>query len=672
MRRVDHRVSPRRKGKERPLARPDPGSPDADSSGETLPHDTSAGRGSPARKRPLDAGNALGEPAATVPSAPADPTPEGAAPAARAAAPQSLDWRGVAASALRDLAVLLLFLAGAWGVFRRAWQEPAHWIGGCCDPEQAMWFLRWTPYALRHGLDPFFTAHLNYPDGVNLMWNTSMYLPGLLLTPVSLAFGPIAAYNVFLLLAVALSAWCAYFALRRYTRGRLGAIVGGAVYGFSPYVISHAIAHANLTFVPVPPLILLVLDELVVRQRRSAGWMGFALGALAAVQLLITEEVLATAGIVAAILVLVLAAQAGRSAARRLPYLLRAAPWTVIVFLMISAAPLIEQFHGPERVTAQIYEPEPYATDLLNFVVPTEAQAIAPDVALKLAEHFSGLQHEANAYLGFPLLLLLAFIAGQYWERPVVRVAAVVTLIVAVLSMGSNLHLGGERSAIRLPWSLVDHLPLLNDVLTNRLTVFMYLGVGAMLAVFIDAARARRRFARRWPALLAVAVALVPLVPRLTFPTSTAPIPPIFIHWEESGVPAGSIVLVAPRATDGGGANQMLWQAVAGDAFAMPDGYFFIPGPDGHVILNTRPAPLFEQMDDIQENGNYPALDLTTRQQLARDLRSHAIDAIVVGPMDHRDLMLRYFTDLLGRDPDTVGGVALWRHVRQEGVVLGR
>jgi hypothetical protein len=40
-----------------------------------------------------------------------------------------------------------------------------------------MWFLRWMPFALEHGYDLLVTHHLNYPDGVNLMWNTSLPLP---------------------------------------------------------------------------------------------------------------------------------------------------------------------------------------------------------------------------------------------------------------------------------------------------------------------------------------------------------------------------------------------------------------------------------------------------------------------------------------------------------------
>ena len=49
----------------------------------------------------------------------------------------------------------LLYLIGALIVTWDAWAAPTtRWIGGCCDPEQTIWFVRWVPYAIGHGVDP--------------------------------------------------------------------------------------------------------------------------------------------------------------------------------------------------------------------------------------------------------------------------------------------------------------------------------------------------------------------------------------------------------------------------------------------------------------------------------------------------------------------------------------
>jgi len=187
-----------------------------------------------------------------------------------------------------------------------------------------LWVLRWTPYAVEHGLNPFVTGYLNAPRGVNLMWNTSLPLPGLLLAPVTLLFGPVVTYDILLVLAVGLSAWTAYLAIRRYVPSRVAAALGGLVYGFSPYMRAHSAGHVNLMLVFLPPVLLLLLDNIVVRQRRTPLRDGALLGLVAACQLLINEEVLGTTALAGALLVVVLAAGHRHQVRSHLPYAARA------------------------------------------------------------------------------------------------------------------------------------------------------------------------------------------------------------------------------------------------------------------------------------------------------------------------------------------------------------
>jgi hypothetical protein len=196
--------------------------------------------------------------------------------------------------------VLLVYLGLAVWMFAPAWSSPTTTTlsGGDGDPAIFMWFLRWVPFALGNGHDLLVSHHLNYPDGVNLMWNTSLPLPGLLLAPVTTAWGPVLSFNLLLVLAYGLSAWCAYLAIRRFAPAHLAAAVGGLVYGFSPAirVQSHHL-HMSLAF--LVPLMLLALHEILVRQRRSPWLVGTGLGLMAGAQLLIGEELLAMTALLA-------------------------------------------------------------------------------------------------------------------------------------------------------------------------------------------------------------------------------------------------------------------------------------------------------------------------------------------------------------------------------------
>jgi len=101
--------------------------------------------------------------------------------------PRRLVWLALLAYALLALAL-----------FSSTWVDPAgSWIGSPKDPKLFIWYLGWIPHELARGHNPLFTDYLSYPDGVNLMWNTSMIFPALVLWPVTAAFGPVVAYNLF-------------------------------------------------------------------------------------------------------------------------------------------------------------------------------------------------------------------------------------------------------------------------------------------------------------------------------------------------------------------------------------------------------------------------------------------------------------------------------------------
>ena len=90
----------------------------------------------------------------------------------------------------------------------------------CGDLVQGVWFLRWTPFALLHGLNPFLTDFIGYPSGVNLAQNTSMPLLGVLAAPVTWVAGPVAGLDTLLWLSFPLSATAAFVALRHWIRRR--------------------------------------------------------------------------------------------------------------------------------------------------------------------------------------------------------------------------------------------------------------------------------------------------------------------------------------------------------------------------------------------------------------------------------------------------------------------
>jgi hypothetical protein len=579
------------------------------------------------------------------------------------AAAEGRRWRPTGSRiAGKDLLALAGFALLTLLLFRKAWRSPTTvWVGGPGDPPYFMWLLRWLPYALADGQNPLFTNHLNFPDGVNLMWNTASPLPAFLLSPITLTLGPVFSYNLLITAGVASSGCCAYLMLRRYVAARLAAFAGALLYGFSPYMYSHADGHPNLAAAFVPPLLFLLLDEILVRQRRSALAGGLLLGILTFVQLLISEELLATQALVAAVglgLLIVLHPDGVRARARHAAAALAVG---LITSLALAAFPLAFQFAGPRRVrSGSLWGPDIYVSDLLGFFIPTDHLHWSPGWTTQIIQQFTDAccPSEWSAYLGLPLIIFLIAVTVRFWSTPLVRFASLLATAVAILSMGPHLHVQGFVTPLTLPFAIIAELPLLGNVLAGRLMLYTYLMAGLLVAVALDSLLAERR------SLVAVGLAVLvlgPLLPNLEFPATDSNTP---LFFRSSAVrqllDKDSVVLVAPFARDTSTSGPMLWQAEADMRYRMPEGYALGPDRAGRFSYLPIPTPLSETMQEIQGGVPVPVLDASARGELIADLVRAEVSAVIVGPMNNEQAMIAFFRQLLGSEPVAVGGVRLW------------
>jgi hypothetical protein len=560
---------------------------------------------------------------------------------------------------------LVVYLMLAYIFTASAWDDPSRrWIGICCDQEQSVWFLAWLPTALQSGQNPLLTDRLNAPDGANLMWNTFNPLLGLVLMPITRTLGPILAYNVAALMAIAFSGLTCFVALRRYAKRPLGPLVGGALYALSPYVASHAALHLNLINAWAPPLFLILLDELVARRRYRPVLLGVALGVLGAVQLVTAEEILAMTAVVGALLTVVLAVVV-RDRATLVESVRRVAEAAVpglAAFLVIGALPLAVQFLGPQQVHGRVQDPAVYSTDLLNVIMPTPYQIVAPGIATDVSRHFSGLYHEATGYVGLPLLVVLGWFTARGWHDRRIRVATVMGLLLLVLSLGPALYVAGQPAHIPMPWLAFSGLPLIEHVLPGRLTLFMWIAIAGLVAMAIDhasALNARSAGIR----IAAIGFALAFVLPTQAS-SSTTEVPPFFRAWDEQGIGDDAVVLFAPWFTNGAGADPMLWAAFAEARPRMYEGYVYVPDSQGRPRYGPAPGPVGHLMIDVQDHGVLPVLRAEDRAAAAQELADAGISVVIVGPMQHREEMIALFTDLFGRPPAEAGGVQLWSNVQ--------
>jgi hypothetical protein len=216
-------------------------------------------------------------------------------------------------------------------------------------------------------------------------------------------------------------------------------------------------------------------------------------------------------------------------------------------------------------------------------------------------------------------------------------------------------------------------------MLVSRLMLYFYLCAGLLVATMLDGIwhqpqpapdqlqlDGMPRARPRWSALLsigAVVVSLGFLFPRTPFPSTDAQVPTFFDSAALRRVPDRSVALVAPFARDTNTSEPMLWQAVAGMRYRMPEGYATGPDANGKFSFLPIPTPLSERMELIQRGEPPKPLTAKTRAQLLAELRRDRVETVIVGPFSEHDRMVEFFTRLLRRPPDTVAGVDVWWNV---------
>jgi hypothetical protein len=125
------------------------------------------------------------------------------------------------------------------------------------DTSLSIWANGWVAHALAHAGSPLFSSSLFYPFGLNLLANTDSFGLALLSAPLTWLWGPIASMNFQLWLAPVVSALAMTLAVRPLVSRDGPALVAGALWGFSPFVLNATEnGWTNLSWLLLAPVLL--------------------------------------------------------------------------------------------------------------------------------------------------------------------------------------------------------------------------------------------------------------------------------------------------------------------------------------------------------------------------------------------------------------------------------
>jgi len=516
-----------------------------------------------------------------------------------------------------------------------------YYIGRETDPPMFMWYIRWWRYALDHRINPFLTDLLWAPLGINLAWTTCVPLPSLISIPLQLTVGEPATYNIIVTLMAPLAAFAAFLLCRRVTGAFWASVLGGYIFGFSPYMLGQVLAHLHMVAVFPAPLIALIalkrLDDEI-----SAARFAVMLAGLLVTEFLCSVELFATITLVGGfslLLALVLFNSDVRIRLRRLII-------PIVGGYLISTAILSPYFYylfAFGRPSGPIWPPSNFCADLIGFLVPRHTIWWgSADFATAISRRFAGDIMENGDYLGVVLIVFVEIFRRRFWPTPAGRFLTILFLAIIIAAIGPNLHIAGVQGP-PMPWAIFQHLPLIENILPVRFMMYAFLVVAVMAAMWFASSTARPL-----TKCVAGAVILVSIAPNphASFWISRLEIPSFFTDGSYAKeLSPREIVLPLPWAQKG---NSMYWQLQSDMYFRMAGGWTGISPFEFHRMPI---ASLFSGQTGLPEAGD----------QLKAYLARFAVTAVVADPSSERFDTLEPALASLGLAAQPSGGVLIYK-----------
>lgn len=545
--------------------------------------------------------------------------------------------------------VALVYIAASLAFHHRVLGDLAGRATGWVSSDSGLftWWLAWTAHAVTHGTDPLLTTWQNAPEGVNAMWNTSVPVLGMVLAPLTLSAGATVAFNVGMIAGPVVSGIATFAALRPWVERTWVRGLAGGLFAFGPFIVAHAsVGHLNLVWSVLPPAMLWAVRAVFVAPHRP--WRSGALLGLAfAGQALLYTQTVALGAIALLVVGGVLALRWPREALARVPAVARSAASCVGVFVLLAGYPLYLVLAGPGRPRIPVRDAARTGADAANLVVPSDLTKLSPGTA-DLAGQLRAHSGEQGSYLGVGMLAVV-LVAVLLVRSPLVRVAAAVGSVLAVLSLGTTAVALGTDTGVWLPWRLVLGLPLVGEAEAGRLAPFVALCVVVVVSGVLDRAARERRW---WVVATVTGIAVATWLPSDSQQFTPVTVPPFFTRAADHLAP-GEIVETWPRPSGRwvGGADPLVWQARSGMAFRQTGGYFIGSDRDHPLLLEGT-------MGAYQHGAAGARVDPA---MAGSDLRRRGVTAVVVAPGPGVDTALAWTREVTVQPGEPVGGVWLFR-----------
>jgi len=385
------------------------------------------------------------------------------------------------------------------------------------DPNQAAWFLANTAHAIASLSNPFVSYLINFPDGANMMANTSTIAVGALFAPVTLGFGPIVSLNLVFITGVAATTWSYGYVARKMGLSLAASLMVGVLIGLAPIRIIHGQGQPFLIFAVGTPWLLYSIWKLVEGRARHLAaiaqavfWVGWSA--------LVSLERLFVLSIPIAFYVVL------RMWSFRSEDVFRSRILTFTKFagasILVLAWPLYEFAFGDQALHGPPHDwLMGYSSHVRDFVTAGPWMLVhgfgpSDNTTGFLAGNFTD-----ASYVGIPMFLACAWGIWRLRNSTLVRSLAIAALAGLILSCGTEIAWTEDSWSIPGVYAALQHLPGFNSAHPLNFQIVSSIAMAIIIGLAVDDYLASTT-ARRWLVGAGVVIVALSMAPNQSFATT--------------------------------------------------------------------------------------------------------------------------------------------------------
>jgi len=403
-------------------------------------------------------------------------------------------------------------------------------IGPPEDNQMFIWNIWWFKYAIFDlHVSPFNTDYLFYPQGASLYFHTYSPLNNLIGLLLQQIFSLNVTYNIMILLTLLIGAMGGYFLLKYFGLGDAASFIGGLIYSFNPFHLTHISHHLNISSIHLIPFLILFSIKYI-----DIGHLKYLIlsGIFLALNLYLDHYIFLFSSLLL-IFIPFFTDSGSISNSHYLKYVKIGMVFILgIIFTLPLLIPMIKEILSGNFQTFPGIDFS--GVDLTGFFFPYRDHWTGSSMLNYLVNlAYKAFYWESAAFMGY-LVFPMAMWSILKADIRLKKYLIVIGIFGAILSLGSVAHIFGLTVPyIRLPMYYLAKIPGLNAARSPSRFIFLtYFSISILAAYAVDKyLKYLKLYFHKWVSILAViALTLLVLVDysAIPFKTSDIPIPKFF------------------------------------------------------------------------------------------------------------------------------------------------